>query len=155
MTLILMRHATRDFNDDDALSTEGHRLAQTLAQVLRDRGHIPTSLFTSPKLRTRATLRPISEELGKKVVIDPRLDERDHRESVQDFENRVMSYCAEAATDRDETWVACSHLDWLEYAAQSLPSDENDFERSEPWPPMAIRIYVLNDGIWKREQGKS
>ncbi len=158
MTLILMRHATRDFNDDDSLSLEGHRLATTLASVLSENSVAPTVLYSSPKKRTRATLQPLAEKLGASVVIDSRLDERDHRESVQDFESRVVAYCNEATlnakTDPGAVWVACSHLDWLEEIALRLPSDETDFERSEPWPPMAMRIYIFKDEIWTRKEKK-
>ena len=162
MTLILMRHATRNFNDDDSLSSEGHRLATTLAQVLKNRGHVPTRLYCSPKQRTRQTLKPVSDTIVVKVEIDPRLDERDNQESVQEFENRIRQFLnaarEKAASDEKspklprETWLACSHLDWLEAAVLDLASDENDFERAEPWAPMAIRIYNFEDGIWKRDQ---
>lgn len=159
-TLILMRHAARDFTDD-RLSPDGFTQAARLTSVLRNMNlPSPTRLHCSPKKRTQATLQSLSREGGQKITIDPRLDEQKQGEPLPVFEDRVkdfndacLTWAGETARDTtDHTWLACSHLDWLEAAVLYLASDENDFERSEPWPPMAIRAYVFHEGIWKRKK---
>lgn len=162
--LILLRHAARDMSDD-GLSETGLKQADTLpGRILKAFSHLgltsPDSVSlkikSSPKARTRATLRTLSKELSISIEVDARLDERTPGERVDVFEKRVESFLEEAAlrVPTGETWVACSHLDWLEHASLVIPSDENDFERSEPWPPMTIRIYIFENGIWQRAKGK-
>lgn len=168
--LLLMRHATRDMSDD-GLSDTGLKQASTLPWLYNQlcaslgRQNIAGSLKikSSPKSRTRATLRHLSAENASPIEIETRLDERISGEAVERFEKRVESFLEDAlvwaekqaGSETPETWVACSHLDWLEHASLVIPSDENDFERSEPWPPMTIRAYVFQNGIWNRAKVKS
>lgn len=169
--LILIRHATRDMSDD-GLSATGLGQARTLpgiyADLLKGLGidstqPVPLKIKSSPKARTRATLQHLSKETSSTTEVEPRLDERISGEAVERFEKRVESFLEDAQvwaekvqkSGTPETWVACSHLDWLEHASLVIPSDENDFERSEPWPPMAIRVYVFANGIWNRTKVKS
>ena len=148
--LILMRHATRAF-EGDQLSPEGRLQATALLKTLEKmKMPAPTALKSSPKRRTQATLRPLSQELKLAVAIDPRLDERMSGESTEKFESRVEAFLAECDQSLEKIILACSHLDWLETAVLLLTSDEGDLERAEPWSPMAIRAYILDDGIWKR-----
>ncbi len=163
--LVLMRHAARDFSDD-GLSEEGLRQASTLGGTLHARGFPePAIIESSPKRRTRATLKSYAEATGQSIAINRELDERARDESVQDFETRVKNFCqkitkwAEGVNDSNErseaaprARVVCSHLDWLEAIALFLPSDDNDLERCEPWTPMAIRVYRFQDGVWRRQQ---
>lgn len=164
-TLVLMRHAARDFSDD-GLSQEGERQCARLGDVLANRGiGGPILLESSPKRRTRATLRPLGEAKGLKVEINSALDERGSNESSLNFESRVKKFCHDLdhwaqklqqnlsqnlGQSAPKTRIACSHLDWLEMATQFLSSDDNDFERSEPWPAMSLRIYRFQEGIWRR-----
>ena len=162
---ILLRHASRDMSDD-GLSETGLKQADTLpgriSKAFSDLGLSPPAavslkIKSSPKARTRATLRRLSQELSTSVEIDARLDERNPGEAIDIFEKRVESFLEDTALGalNGETWVACSHLDWLEQASLVITSDENDFERSEPWPPMTIRIYIFENGIWHRTKGKA
>lgn len=163
--LVLMRHATRDFLID-ALSDEGERQASTLGHLLRQRGWPnPSHIQSSPKTRTRQTVRRLETEVQIKSIINSDLDERRADETQAAFETRVDTYCETvrdwalnfASRSGDQTartaaplWLACTHLDWLEAAVWRLPSDENDFERSEPWPPMTLRAFVWREGLWRR-----
>lgn len=161
-TLVLMRHATRDFSDD-GLSKDGERQSLQLREILADRGLANKMLIeSSPKRRTRATLRPLAEATGQKILVNADLDERDSTETVLAFEKRVKDFCdksvfwaqnllvVDIAESVETLRIACSHLDWLEAAVQFLPSDETEVDRSEPWSPMAIRSYHFQDGIWRR-----
>lgn len=159
-----MRHAAREFTDDRLSSSglaQAARLPSVLTDALRDlKQSVPSALHCSPKKRTQATLLPLSTEHGSKIVIDDRLDEQKQGESIEVFEDRVKEFSDEClqwaekpvAERESHVRLACSHLDWLETTVLFLPSDENDFERSEPWLPMAIRVYVFDDGIWKRKK---
>ncbi len=168
--LLLMRHATRDMSDD-GLSETGLKQASLLperyknlcASLGRPAPSGSLKIKSSPKARTRATVRNLAAENSASVEIETRLDERISGEAVERFEKRVESFLEDALvwaekqarSETPETWVACSHLDWLEHASLVIPSDENDFERSEPWPPMTIRAYVFQNGIWNRAKVKS
>lgn len=156
--LILMRHAARDFSAD-GLSAEGLRQADQLKCHLEAlKLPLPFKIESSPKLRTQATLRFLAHYSQKNTAVDPRLDERNAGETADDLIARVEAYLAECAAwavnsksnAHENVRLACSHLDWLEEAVLRLDSDENDFERSEPWPPLAIRGYVFSEGIWQR-----
>lgn len=155
--LIFMRHGARSF-EGDSLSIEGKRQAALLSGTLLTKMvPLPDRLESSPKKRTQATLAGLATELGLRVQIDRRLDERSGAESEADFQVRVKEFlagCDEWAANetRPSVRLLCSHLDWLEAAVLFVTSDENDFERSEPWPPLAIRAYNYEDGIWKRRK---
>jgi phosphohistidine phosphatase SixA len=158
--LIFMRHGARAF-DGDALSPEGKNQAVSLGKTLLNQGlPLPNLIDSSPKKRTQATLATLASELGLHVQTDRRLDERAGAENERDFETRVKEYLNDcdtwAAGQADATTrLLCSHLDWLEAAVLFVASDENDFERSEPWPPLTIRAYTYEDGIWKRRKALS
>lgn len=155
--LIFMRHGARSF-EGDSLSVEGKHQAALLSKtLLAKKVPLPFQLESSPKMRTQATLAPLATELGLRVQIDRRLDERSGGESEADFEVRVKEFlidCDEWAKHQPKisARLLCSHLDWLEAAVLFITSDENDFERSEPWPPLAIRAYNYEGGIWKRRK---
>ncbi|CAN5682217.1 hypothetical protein BH10BDE1_BH10BDE1_00230 [soil metagenome] len=161
-TIVLMRHAARDFSDD-GLSAEGDRQSKQLPEILVARGLTGKILIeSSPKRRTRATLRALAEVTGQKILVNTDLDERDPSETHLAFEQRVKDFCdkivlwaqnllvAAAPVKVETTRLACSHIDWLEAALQYLPSDETELGRSESWAPMAIRSYQFEDGIWRR-----
>ena len=149
-TLILMRHATRAF-DGDQLSAEGRLQAASLLKTLEKSKLLrPTTLKSSPKRRTQATLRTLAFELKLEVGVDLRLDERMSGEPIEKFESRVQNFLSECDQSTEKVILACSHLDWLETAALMINSDEGDLDRAEPWSPMAIRAYMLKDGIWER-----
>lgn len=148
--LILMRHATRAF-DGDQLSLEGRVQAASLLKTLEKlKLSPPTLLRSSPKRRTQATLRTLASELHLEIIVDARLDERMSAESNENFDARVRDFLSECDQSADKIILACSHLDWLESAVTLLTSDDGDLDRAEPWSPMAIRAYIINDGVWKR-----
>ncbi len=88
VTLILMRHAKSSWEDptlddfDRPLNTRGRRAAEALGRWLRNRGHLPAGVLTSPARRTRETLERL------RPFLPPELHQRD--------EPRL--YDAEAAT---------------------------------------------------------
>ncbi len=155
--LIFMRHGVRSF-ESDSLSVEGmHQAASLSGTLLTKKVPLPDRLESSPKKRTQATLAGLASELGLRVQIDRRLDERSGGESEADFEVRVKEFLTDcdvwgAKAPTTSVRLVCSHLDWLESAILFVTSDENDFERSEPWPPLAIRAYNYDGGIWKRRK---
>jgi broad specificity phosphatase PhoE len=170
-TFVLMRHAARDFSED-GLSVEGERQSLRLQEILTARETVgPMLLESSPKRRTRATLRPLSEATRQKIHIRNELDERIPNESSTTFEERVRNFCheldlwaqtlsesrvahrAKSASPHEPTVrIACSHLDWLEAASLFLSSDDSEIEKSEPWPSMSLRIYRFRDGIWRKQK---
>jgi broad specificity phosphatase PhoE len=160
-TLVLMRHAARDFSED-GLSREGKSQSARLNEILASKGlPKPALIESSPKRRTLETLRPLADAIGGTVIVNSNLDERSTNESSKNFDSRVKKFCdeldewamnAQRAQSQNSpvTRVACSHLDWLEAAAQFLSSDDGDLERSAPWPAMSLRIYRFENGIWRR-----
>jgi phosphohistidine phosphatase len=81
VTLILMRHAKSSWEDptledfDRPLNTRGRRSAEALGRWLRDRGHRPAGVLTSPARRTRETLERLRPFLPPDLPRrdDPRL----------------------------------------------------------------------------------
>jgi phosphohistidine phosphatase SixA len=158
--LIIMRHGARSF-EGDQLSVEGRKQASGLKETLKTMQiPMPTEISVSPKNRTRATVATLATELALPVSIVGALDERTGAETQSMFEDRVKQYlesCNSWATSSlgkqpstRAVRLLCSHLDWLEAAALFIASSENDFDRSEPWPPLKIRAYIFKDEIWER-----
>jgi phosphohistidine phosphatase SixA len=177
-TVILMRHGSRDTYSpgDSPLNTTGLAQAEVLAKLVRS-GLFPTPsrLIVSPKKRAKQTLSPLAAFLGFDPTVDPRLDERNSDEALQDFESRVRSFLDDVARAPNSRHpeppvaklaatapatlapamasasltIACSHLDWLESAMVLAPSDMSESELTEPWSPGAYRIFEIVDGVWK------
>ena len=80
--LIVVRHGETEWNrerrmqgtTDTRLSDLGRVQASALGRHLRD--HAFTALYSSDLSRARDTARAISEHTGRKMMIDPRLQER-------------------------------------------------------------------------------
>ncbi len=67
------------------LSKLGHRMAQSAADELRDRGRPVTALRVSPLQRTRESARPVAAAFDLEPVVDDRIIEPTNR-----FEGTVM-----------------------------------------------------------------
>jgi 8-oxo-dGTP diphosphatase len=123
--LFLIRHAHRDVidpYDDNALSERGHEQATQLATTLK-RVLISSSsqLFSSPRLRCIQTLTPLSDALGVPIQIDRVLADA----ADGNVEQRVRRFLGDwLKSPAGETWIACSHGDWLpEFFHQSVSAD--------------------------------
>lgn len=158
--LTLIRHGARA-PIGDQLSAQGEAQAAALVDRIRAMPWpAPTQLIASPKNRTKATLRNLSEALVVPISVDASVDEQTELESNEGFDRRVQIRIGgwheiavngpspgNAATTH---WLVCSHMDWLENAAIFLDSDESDFDRTNPWPPLSLRSYAMVDGLWRR-----
>ncbi|HUP83350.1 MAG TPA: histidine phosphatase family protein [Candidatus Limnocylindria bacterium] len=81
-TLYLLRHAhagnAAAWTGDDAerpLSDRGKDQARRLGKLLADRGVMPDTILSSPKLRARQTANLVADALGVAVTSDERLAE--------------------------------------------------------------------------------
>lgn len=149
MKLILLRHGDRGPGYGDvALSAEGAAQAQKLAgdsQLLK-----VDVVYTSPKLRTRQTITPLCEVLGRPAVIEVDLDQRKSIESSQEFTLRVLSYI-EGLPERhaNQTVLICSHSDWLQTAILNIPSSHSDMAIHCFFGCADYRTLRQVDGLWE------
>jgi phosphohistidine phosphatase len=81
-SLYLLRHAhagnSANWTGDDAerpLSDRGKDQARRLGKLLADRGVVPDTIVTSPKVRARQTANIVADALGVGVASDERLGE--------------------------------------------------------------------------------
>lgn len=66
-TLILVRHAEKDFGEDPTLTPEGTERAERLAEMLR---HVELdAVYSSDTRRTRATAAPAADQAGLETQI--------------------------------------------------------------------------------------
>ena len=123
-TLVLIRHAHRDIEFDSAdnsLSQKGQAQAIRLLDFYRDRFGLDkagVTLLSSPKQRTRETLRPIAEALGREIRIEPLLDEEGSGGARLDL--RVEQFIEKWMSGPPGMTIACTHGDWLPIAAYKL-----------------------------------
>ncbi len=115
--LVLIRHAHRDtevHSLDNGLSEKGKvqakRVAKYFEQFLKDE---KVQLLTSPKKRCQETIAPLAKDLKATVTIDPRLVETAAFEADSDLRDRIQSFISDWKTSKDETWIICSHGDWI------------------------------------------
>jgi exopolyphosphatase/guanosine-5'-triphosphate,3'-diphosphate pyrophosphatase len=98
------------------LTDEGRAQAQRLATTLRDAG--AKRLLSSPALRCRQTLAPLSLATGLPIEIDERLDDR--RDAAKAFEALTAL--------RGEPAVLCTHGDHVAALLAHLREDGADLE---------------------------
>lgn len=150
MKIILLRHGTRDYGvGDQPLNGEGLEEAHELAknpELLK-----ATHLFSSPKRRAQMTLEPLSQAISKPILIDENLDQHLSKEAEADFSQRVKNYLSgiESRIQPSDTYVICSHSDWLSVALSLIPTNElsagdHFFQCAE------YACFELKDGLWVR-----
>jgi len=106
-TVVIIRHAERVsfINSDSPLSVKGLRRADGLAYLL-DQYH-PAALFSSNRIRTQQTLRPLAERLHKPVNM------WDYRQSDGLGRHLKASYPGQCV-------IVCWHHDHMEELARAL-----------------------------------
>lgn len=126
MILILLRHGDRNpgFNDV-SLSDKGLAQAQELAHK-SDFLKID-KILCSPKMRARQTIEPLSHHLAQSVHISNDLDQMKQSETSHDFALRVQKVLSALPKTSSETWLLCSHSDWLQQAVFLLASEKQNF----------------------------
>jgi broad specificity phosphatase PhoE len=155
MNLVLLRHATRSSvlefgSTESSLNVTGLAQASDLIQHVQPQGELPSpsTLFSSPKLRARQTLEPLSQALPLKIHILSDLDERRENESLSKFERRVRDVIDFTLTLPDpETVYLCTHLDVLEAAALLWPTNFTERESATPWSTLEYQVFKRVDGI--------
>lgn len=158
-TIVLMRHATRsaglDFGSvksgdaagESPLNAVGLAQAEDLADLVRSKGKLPapTRLFSSPKLRARQTLEPLSKTTGLALEILEDLDERRDREALKDFTERVRGI--PSLLKGGGTIYLCTHLDVLEAAALAWPTDFSEHESTKSWSTLEYQVFKVKNGF--------
>jgi len=116
-TLYLIRHAHRDLSDrtlDNGLSLKGVAQAKKIAEWFSSHKiHLPPELISSPKLRCKETLTPLSISSRLPIAIDPDTEEqREHEDSAQ-FGRRVLHWFENWEQNTAPITLVCSHGDWI------------------------------------------
>lgn len=149
--IVLMRHATRsavlEFGaGESSLNAVGRTQAEDLADLVKMGGQLPapSRLFSSPKLRARQTLEPLSKATGLQLEILADLDERRDNESAKAFEDRVRALPEKLP--KTGTLFLCTHLDVLEAAALSWPTDFSERESTQTWSTLEYQVFKVRSG---------
>ena len=131
--LVLVRHAHRDTTvkqADNGLSDKGQKQALRINEELAAKFAGEKACFlSSPKRRCIETLEPLAEEFGKKVKVDPLLDEEGPDETSSEFIARIKSFLDWWKNKAPKLTIACSHGDWLPEATGLLTGKEADFAK--------------------------
>lgn len=155
MRFILLRHADkeRSFEANPKLSATGRKQAQALAEFVLD-GSLPgpMQLLSSPKIRAKQTLEPLSKASGVKIQEMPELLERQSHESAPQFLARIQSMISRLEKQKQSSSAAIyavTHFDWVEEFLAVLHSDQ-DFSESQfhSWSPCQYMEFEVKDGLW-------
>ena len=121
--LIIVRHAHREILDriaDNGLSARGQIQANKIAEYFRvNFAAKKFKLYSSPRLRCKETLAPLSLELSEPVEISPLLDEGASG-GRPEVERRVHEFKVWWERNAPDLIVICSHGDWIPYCLQAL-----------------------------------
>jgi broad specificity phosphatase PhoE len=116
-TLILIRHAHRDnsvHSLDNGLSEHGHEQVKKMLKFAQHRlKETSPTIFASPKKRCQETVGPLAKELGLKVMVDPRLVERQPTEELEHFSDRLDEFLDFWKGECGPVTVICSHADCI------------------------------------------
>ena len=159
--IVLLRHATRsavlEFGaSESSLNAVGLAQAEDLADLVKKGAKIPppTQLISSPKLRARQTLTPLSKSTGLKIEILDDLDERRDHESANAFDQRIRSIPEKFSKflGPEGTLYLCTHLDVLEAAALLWPTNFSDRESTQSWSTLEYQVFKFQNGILESAQ---
>lgn len=151
MKTVLFRHAERQSNGltNPPLSPRGEEQASKLAAMVG--AHLlpqPTKLLSSPRIRARQTLLPLSLALNCEIQVASELDERQNYESAQQFSTRIEKFLQQLPNQQGIIFF-CTHLDWIEEAMTLIPSSsdltKNDYAT---WSPGQYMEFEVSDGLW-------
>jgi broad specificity phosphatase PhoE len=110
--LYLIRHAHRDKPRgqafDNGLSPKGKLQAKRIRKKL---GKTHGTLISSPKIRCKETLMPLSKKLGTSLRLDPHLLEQFESKAL--FEKRIQGFFRSWKRSKSKVTFACSHGDWI------------------------------------------
>lgn len=147
MRIYLIRHSapedvSGDDDDDPSLSDEGRKIAEALADWMRDKDEIPTILYASPMQRTQETAAILKDKLDIMPRVATDLSIGPHM-SIRSLVKRVSE-------DKSQVRVGIvSHHESMEHGLRELNRD--------PWVHLDIfaqgecRIMKVDrkDGSWK------
>ena len=126
----LIRHMkaknTAKWTDDDferPLNKLGRRQAEVHANAMAE-GDPIVAVYSSPALRCRETVRPLTERLDLPLLIEPMLGEMP-RLLPRGAENPLLSVLREAHPDGGRV-VVCSHADTIPALLHSLGAARDD-----------------------------
>lgn len=161
MNLVLLRHATRSpvpetgqgsGANEYPLNSVGLTQAEDLVGAVEQLGKLPppTLIFSSPKLRARQTMTPLSKAFEVEIKIFDDLDERLDSESLSSFEKRVRgAYDILKSHAANETVYFCTHLDVLETASALWPTDFSEREMAQSWSTLEYQVFNYDNGLLK------
>lgn len=146
--IFLFRHAHRNvFNplDDNGLSEKGLKQVNILTEVLSSQYELKTAVFySSPRLRCQQTLQPLAQKLSLSLHEEPLLDEAAKQKIP--LHERVLTFVNQIKKTPEQTFVICSHGDWIPVFFSVTMGSELHLRKS------GLAIIELIDGEFKLEK---
>jgi len=153
MQCLFIRHGDKSWESDQSevgLSPRGHGQAQNFAHlVLNKKLPKPNQLLTSPLLRAKETLLPLSAQCLVPLLPDPNLLLQLEHEPTSQFLKRVESFFTNTLffhpkIDLDWTIYICSHQDWLSHAAEIIQNYTPEKTKSFFWPTGQYYLFKID-----------
>lgn len=151
MKLILLRHGDRSPGFSDVpLSEKGHQQARELAQ--KKELLSATKVISSPKRRALQTIEPLVKTLGTSAEITGDLDQMKPIESPTDFVRRIESFLSQLPRASKDSYLLCSHSDWLQQAVLSMASPDQVFAPYSFFSCAEFKIFTFENSEWTYQQ---
>ncbi len=152
MKIYIFRHAEKasDYGLDPMLSSRGFHQAEKLALTVKDQLlPKPDIIIASPKLRTQQTMRSLSMAEQIPLKTDARLYERHVNENRQQMNQRIQEFLQDILLLNKACLFICSHYDWVSYAMQLIPCDQDLTEvEFQHWEPCQYVGFEVKDGLF-------
>lgn len=147
MHLIVLRHGDKLSGNNPTLSDFGRKQALLLPKLLQSsRWPSPTKIYSSPKVRTLETVKPLSETLGLTPVSEPRLHQRGFEETRTQFRERLQNWIDDVLKNSGSAAcvLACTHVDVCDEMRTLLECPDLADHRFDFW--RTAQFVVLNGG---------
>lgn len=150
MKFVIFRHGEKsNESHDPSLNIEGFKQAENALKLLvESRLPRPSKIYTSPKIRTQQTLKPIADFSKLKLNPTPLLDLRQNNETPKDFRLRVQEFLVGFQLELLSCVYICTHQDWIEEFLSIIESS-TDLTQSKYnfWPSGQYMVFE-KDEIW-------
>lgn len=153
--LILIRHAHREDGDprlDNGLSPMGKGQVDHLCQIFESQWLTKEGdkfqFLSSPRKRCLETLGPIAQLVSEPVQVEPLLVELEDGESSVDLIRRVKRFI-DLVTEAKDSYVCCSHGDWIPEFVQMIEGVARPLRKSE------MLVFRLEPGVPPRRIEKT
>lgn len=134
--LVIVRHAHRDTSHgrerDNGLSKKGwNQTFEMTAELVAWLDGRTFTLFSSPKVRCRETVEPLSALTRHRIRVTGSLDECGARESADAFRTRVRALVRRWKRSRVHVWIFCTHGDVVPVLAEACTGRPTELKKGE------------------------